>query len=100
MSYLEDTFLPHLRLALLRLLAAAPGYCANSSILHQSAGELGLRATRDQVRTQLGWLAEQGLITTLEPTSGLIVATLGERGHDVQSGASTVRGVQKPSPGA
>lgn len=100
MSYLTEAFLPHLRLTLLRLLAEAPGYCANSSVLTNAARQLGVVATRDQARVELAWLAEQRLVTTLEPTAGLIVATLTERGHDVATGAAEVPGVQRPTPGA
>ncbi len=99
MSYLTDAFLPHLRLTLLRILAEAPGYCANSSILHQAVNSMGLRASRDQVKAELAWLTEQRAVTTQEPAIGLVVATLSERGMDVQSGCSTLPGVQKPSPG-
>lgn len=99
MSYLEDAFLPHLRLSLLRLLNSAPGYCANASILHQSVGQLGLRASRDQVNSEIAWLADQRLVTSVEPQPGLFVATLTDRGADVQSGVSVIPGVQKPSPG-
>lgn len=99
MSYLEDAFLPHLRLSLLRVLATAQGYCTNDSILHHAVGSLGLRSTRDQVRSEIAWLAEQRAVSTVEPAPGLVVVTLTERGHDVQAGLSTMPGVQKPSPG-
>ncbi|MFZ5746376.1 MAG: ArsR family transcriptional regulator [Pseudomonadota bacterium] len=99
MSYLEEAFLPHLRLAILRVLAGAPGYAANSSILTQAVAELGLRATRDQVRGQLAWLNEQQLVRTEQVTRDLVVAELCERGHDAAAGAATVPGVQRPGPG-
>lgn len=99
MSYLSEAFLPHLRLSLLRLLASAPGYCANASILQQSVGALGLQASRDTVNSEITWLSEQRLVTMIEPAPGLLVATLTDRGHDVQAGLSTVPGVQRPSPG-
>lgn len=99
MSYLEDAFLPHLRLTMLRVMASAPAYSANSSILHQAVCSLGLNATRDQVRSEIGWLAELRLVKSTEPSPGLLVATITERGLDVQAGASVVAGVQRPSPG-
>ena len=98
MSYLDEVFRPHVRLTVLRVLASAPGYCANSSILHGATGELGLRATRDQVKAEIAWLAEQGLVTSIEPSPGLLVAELTERGSDVQAGLAVVPGVQRPSP--
>ena len=99
MSYTAH-FARHLRLAILRLLAEAPGYALNSSILTDALGALGLAASRDQVRGEIAWLAEQGLSTTDELPGGLLVATLTERGGDVASGRAHVPGVQRPTPKA
>lgn len=88
----------HIRLAILRLLDASPGYSANDSVLTDAARSLGLTCTRDQVRGHLAWLEEQRLLTRLEATTGLIVATISERGGDVAQGRSIVNGVQRPSP--
>lgn len=88
----------HVRLALLRLLNEAPGYKANSSILTDFVLNMGLSATRDQVRTQLAWLREQGLVTTEEQLPGLLVATATERGLDVANGLAHVPGVRRPAP--
>ena len=88
----------HIRLAMLKLLDSQPQYCANDSVLHQAVNAMGLACTRDQMRGHVQWLAEQRLVTTLEPAAGLIVATLTERGGDVAHGRSIVKGVQRPSP--
>ena len=98
MNY-RDHFAQHLRLTLLRVLAEAPGYAANSSILSLAVEQLGLAATRDQVRSELAWLDEQRLVTLLAPSSTLVVATLTERGHDVARGLSITPGIARPSPG-
>ncbi|MEO7691275.1 MAG: hypothetical protein ABIS51_18470 [Sphingomonas sp.] len=98
MSYFEDAFLPHVRLTILRLLADAPGYSANDSVLVSATAAIGLPATRDQVRTQIGWLAEQGLVRAEHPTPTLTVAVITERGCDVAAGRGSVQGVQRPSP--
>jgi hypothetical protein len=87
----------HTRIALLRVLAGAPGFRANSSILHGALDELGLTASRDQVKTEINWLGEQRLVTVVDH-SGLLVATLTERGEDVAGGRTVVPGVQRPSP--
>lgn len=91
----------HIRLCILRLLAASPGYFANDSVLQQGVEAHGLACTRDQMRGHLTWLEEQRLVTIQRPggTGMIMVATLGERGGDVAAGRSTVPGVQKPSPG-
>lgn len=99
MSY-RDHFAAHLRLTILRVLAEAPGYKANSSILTSAADGLGVPATRDQVRGEIAWLQEQRLLTSEEPASGLVVATATERGLDVAAGRATHPGVQRPSPRA
>lgn len=87
----------HMRLALLRLLADAPGYAVNDSLAGSALRQCGFHASRDQVRSELAWLAEQGLCR-LEDVGGLTVATLSERGRDVAEGRATVPGVQRPSP--
>lgn len=86
------------RLVLLRLLSEQHGYRANSSNLHTALYALGVTASRDDVRTDLAWLAEQGLLRTESPVDGLDVATLTARGHDVVLGLAVVPGVSRPSP--
>lgn len=61
-----------MRLVLLRILLEMPGYRANSSVLSNMLHQLGHSATRDQVKTELRWLAEQGLITLDEVASVLV----------------------------
>lgn len=97
MSGYGEHFSTHLRLALLRQLNDAPAFRANSSILHSIMPKLGLAATRDQIRTELTWLAEQGLVT-VEDLNGLLVVTATERGIDVAEGRAVVPGVQRPTP--
>ena len=90
----------HARLAILRaLLLEAPQNTANDSVLAMLMETLGLPVTRDQLRTQLGWLEEQGLIRLGRPTDSLLVAQLRERGGDVAMGRAHVDGVQRPTPG-
>jgi hypothetical protein len=86
-----------LRLALLRLLKEAPGYKANSSLLHTTAGQLGFHVSRDKVLGQLDWLAEQSLINA-EELGSMRVCEITQRGLDVANGQSSVTGVDRPSP--
>ena len=60
----------HRRITVLRILDGAPGYCANDSLLTSACATYGLHATRDQVRGDIAWLAEQGL-DPVRATSGL-----------------------------
>lgn len=89
----------HVRLAVLRALLEAPTHAINDSMLSSTMETLGLPVTRDQLRGQLGWLEEQGLINLLRPTDTLLVAQLRERGGEVALGKARVDGVQRPSPG-
>lgn len=83
------------RLVLLRILSELPSYRSNSSVLVGLIEKLGHTMTRDQVKTELRWLAEQGLLT-LEEAGSVIVATLEERGQDVAEGRARVDGIQRP----
>jgi len=86
------------RLVLLRLLQEQPGYRTNTSILHAGLHHLGVASSRDDVRTDLAWLQEQGLVALSEAVPGVLVATLTARGSDVVSGQTLVPGVSRPSP--
>jgi len=86
------------RLVLLRTLAEVPAYTANAYVLSQAAQASGHAVSLDTVKTELAWLAEQGLVQLVcEPP--LVVATLLERGHDVSQGRAVVPGVKRPQPG-
>ncbi|WP_425230220.1 hypothetical protein [Sphingomonas sp.] len=98
MSYF-DYAVGHLRLAVLRALLETPTNMLNDALLATAVGELGLPFTRDQLRTELGWLEEQGLIRLSRPSETLTVAALRERGAEVALGRAHVEGVQRPSIG-
>jgi hypothetical protein len=93
---LHEQWRQHLRSSILRTLKNAPEYSANDSIVTDVVRSVGINASRDQVRTEMAWLKEQGLIRTQE-LDKLIVATMTERGEDVAAGRATVPGVKKPS---
>ncbi|WP_180125637.1 ArsR family transcriptional regulator [Rhodoferax sp. BLA1] len=83
------------RLVLLRILSEMPSYRANSSVLVGLMEKLGHTMTRDQVKTELRWLAEQGLLA-VEEAGSVLVATLDERGQDVAEGRARVDGIARP----
>ncbi|CAB3834670.1 hypothetical protein LMG26858_00874 [Achromobacter anxifer] len=96
MSKTFSDFLRHdQRLVLLRLLAEMPSYRANSSVLAIALERYGHAMTRDQVKTELRWLEEQGLLS-IEDLDTVLVAALRERGQDVATGRTTVPGVKRP----
>lgn len=94
---LADAWHAHLRLSILRLLREAPGYALNDSLITDCIGDIGIAATRDQVRVCLAWLSEQGLVT-LDAEGRVGIATLTERGGDVATGRAACPGVKRPSP--
>lgn len=83
------------RLVILRLLAEMPAYRSNSSVLTMALERFGHAISRDQVKTELRWLEEQGLLTC-EDLDAVLVATLGERGADVAKGRVIVPGIARP----
>lgn len=97
MSYLQS-LTEDRRLWLLKLLKRS-GNMANESVLLtaiQSAGHR--RVTRDQIREDMTWLGDRGLVTLSWPDEALAVATLTRRGGDVADGNVDVEGVKQPDP--
>lgn len=86
-----------IRLVMLRALAEDTGYSHNESVLQSVLEVFGHCISRDRIRTELSWLAEQGLVT-LRDAAGYLVATLTGRGGDVAAGRVTVPGVKRPRP--
>ncbi|MBD9463931.1 ArsR family transcriptional regulator [Pseudomonas sp. Pdm06] len=84
-----------MRLVILRLLVEMPGYRANSSVLNTALDNFGHTASRDQVKTELQWLAEQGAVS-LADIGPVLVATLTERGQDIAAGRARVSGIKRP----
>lgn len=89
-------FLRHdMRLVILRLLGEMPAYRANSSMLNAALDNFGHSVSRDQVKTELHWLAEQGAVS-LEDIGPVLVASLTERGQDIAAGRARVPGIKRP----
>jgi hypothetical protein len=88
----------HLRITILLLLKDQNDYALNESLLLDLVGNFGFAPSRDKLRTQLSWLAEQDLIK-LSGVPHCQVATLTARGDDVAHGRTTVPGVKRPRPG-
>lgn len=92
-----DYLMEHVRLAVLRWLQERPAHAGNDSLLATAMGELGLPITRDQLRAQIAWLEEQGLVRVQRPRESVLVVSLRERGAEVALGLAHVDGVQRPS---
>ncbi len=91
---LRDLLEEDRRLVILRSLVDVGGE-ANESILNDCLDAYGHRVSRDQVRAQLAWLQEQGVVT-IEMVGSYMVASLTGRGQDVAEGRCVVPGIKKP----
>lgn len=86
------------RLSLLLVLRETPGYSANAFLLRDAIHDIyGHSASIDQIRTDVAWLAEQGLVTA-KNSGDVQLAALTGRGVDVALGRATQPGVKKPMP--
>lgn len=93
----KDHLIEDMRLVVLRSLSEMPQYRSNSSVLHSFITRYGHSFSRDQLRTQLHWLVEQGLIEIEDDLGNVLVVKLTERGDDVAHGRITTHGVKRPS---
>ncbi|MCL9998370.1 MAG: ArsR family transcriptional regulator [Erythrobacter sp.] len=83
------------RLEVLQLLADQPSGSANDAALCEALNAMSHVVSRDRMRELLFWLQAQGALHVLDlrMSSGMIVATLTERGHDIARGRSRIAGV-------
>lgn len=93
----ENKLKEEMRLVLLRLLNELPSYRGNSSTLHSGLIHWGLSYSRDQVKTELYWLKDQGCIEIEFDNPDVIVVKLIERGQDVIENRTRIHGIQRPS---
>jgi hypothetical protein len=98
-GYINATLRPHARIAILRFIEAAPKYISNVSMLTEQLPRVGIAYTRDQVETELEWLAEQDMVT-LERNGAFIVVTATVRGVEVAQGTARHAKIQRPRPGS
>ena len=86
------------RLSLLLVLQQTPGYSTNAFLLREAVDQIyGHSASLDQIKTDIAWLTEQGLVESR--TSGdVVLAKLTARGADVADGRAVTPGVKKPLP--
>jgi Fe2+ or Zn2+ uptake regulation protein len=95
MTQYADYLRHDIRLVVLRLLVEMTAYRANSSVLTMALDNYGHTLSRDQVKTELHWLAEQGALT-LSDVGPVLVATLTERGQDIAAGRARIPGIKRP----
>lgn len=91
-----DVWRSHLRIALLRALNDDPGKVGNESMLMDLVQAVHISADREQIRTELLWLAEQDLVIPAV-NRGSMGATITERGTMVAEGRRGHPGVKRPN---
>ena len=94
MSY-EDHTRRDRRLTILRFLEAVPQYTSNVSVLTDVCNRHGVISTRDQVTTELHWLAEQGFVALTGDDGFLVVVATG-RGVEIAMGRATHPDIKRP----
>lgn len=88
------------RLALLQLLSQTPDLSASAELLYNALPDQGLASTNDQVRADLSWLQEQGLVgLQMIGDTEKVLARITARGADVAIGRAHVPGVARPGIG-
>lgn len=85
------------RLAILQLLAEAPGYEAANTLIYAALPDRGVAGSADQVAAELAWLAEQGL-ADVQNVGPVAIARITQRGIDAARGRANVPGVARPGP--
>lgn len=96
----ERLMAEHRRLSILRALENSDiGPECNDSILHDIVvKEYCIKSSRDQIRTTLAWLKDQGLIKLKILDGGTYIAVATQAGNDVALGQCTVPGVKRRLP--
>lgn len=97
MNRFEQLIQEDLRLVIIQVLNSDADYSHNESVLKGALRSVGHTVSTDRLRTELQWLAEQGLVRT-EDVGGIVVARLTARGQDAATGAATIPGVKRPAP--
>jgi hypothetical protein len=98
MNDYADVLRRHRRLTILRELSKMPGYSTNESILEAALDRYRVTSTRDQVRTELGWLGDQGFVTVEDIGGAFMIATMTQAGGDIASGKRVHPDIEKPAP--
>ena len=95
MSYFRQ-IQEHLRLVILRALAAEPNRTSNDSFLTDVAKMYGIDRGRDLLRQEVRWLEGIGAVRVQE-VGGTLVVTALERGVDHAECRIILEGVRRPS---
>ena len=87
------------RLAILEALYDQPDRSLPEMVLQKALERVGIKRSRDYVRTQLRWLKDMGAVYLLDRTQ-VWTATMMQTGIDHVERRSVIEGVERPQPEA
>ncbi|WP_462171101.1 VpaChn25_0724 family phage protein [Pseudoalteromonas xiamenensis] len=88
----------HQRISILIALKESPDYGANISMLSDVLNHYALGCSRDQLKTLLNWLEQNGYVKLERMSENTWVARITASGIDVADGRSIVPGIKRPAP--
>jgi len=87
-----------IRLHLLLILKAQPGYVANQEVLLKSLKDIGHLLSRDQLHIELAWLDRFADAVVDQVSGGVHIVTLTGDGLEVVEGSREIPGIRRPRP--
>ena len=87
-----------IRLHLLLILKAQPGYVANQEVLLKSLKDIGHLLSRDQLHIELAWLDHFADAVVDQVSGGVHIVTLTGDGLEVVEGSREIPGIRRPRP--
>ncbi|WP_304635526.1 VpaChn25_0724 family phage protein [Pseudoalteromonas sp.] len=95
---LQQVQAEHQRISILIALNESADYGANTSMLADVLARFALGCSRDQLKTLLNWLEQNGYVKVERLTDNTWIARITAEGIDVAEGRSTVPGIKRPAP--
>lgn len=93
----QEKFNEEVRLVILKALNEEPNHRLNESLLMQVLTNFAMNRTREHLRTQLRWLADQASAIKITEAGSVLIAELTQAGAEHLERVSTIEGVKKPS---
>lgn len=88
----------HQRISILIALKESADYGANTSILADVLKRYAIGCSRDQLKTQLTWLEQNGYVTLEKLSQNTWVARITQSGIDVAEGTVIAHGIKRALP--
>ncbi|KZY40674.1 hypothetical protein A3733_05350 [Pseudoalteromonas shioyasakiensis] len=95
---LQDVQAEHQRISILIALKDSADYGANTSMLADVLKRYALGCSRDQLKTLLSWLEQNGYVVLEKLSENTWIARITASGIDVAEGSITAPGIKRPAP--